>query len=251
MMIILRQRNYSLGSDLKYSGITRTIKKYIGRGRRNLGNKLYKSIDKDLEKASEASHLYKSLPKVSNPEIEKKLIQDAEKSGKVGVIKFGDESTNLPHSAARTIDNNAFRALANDRRADKLKEIVDSGKDLIVYADNAGIGELAHEIGHANTKNSVLRKISKIEETGESFKNLGNKRVDTTKGFKESAKRFIKSRSVLAEEKLANKEGLRLLKKSGAKKNELDFIKDQYKASEKDYKHTANAYYKIPAANKI
>ena len=39
-MIIQRQRYYSLGSDLKYSGLRRTINKYIGKARRKAGDKL-------------------------------------------------------------------------------------------------------------------------------------------------------------------------------------------------------------------
>ncbi len=72
-MIIQRQRYYSLGSDLKYSGLRRTINKYIGKARRKAGDKLEESIRKDLRKGAETSRKYKSTPSIFNQEIEKDL----------------------------------------------------------------------------------------------------------------------------------------------------------------------------------
>lgn len=251
-MIILRQRYYSLGSDLKYSGLGRTIKKYIGRARRRVGDKLDESIQKDIDIARKAADNIKFSSPIRSKEVEKKLISKAEK-GKAVVIDYGGKNLTYPYEEIKDIPLKDVDSAFKGDVADKVKDAIKNKKDLIYHPKGSGVGSFAHEIGHTRTKNMILRKISKASKTMPGMINSIkiNKDPDTERGLLNGAKRFIRSRSILAEEKLANKSGLRLLRKSGLSKNELDRVKEQYASGEVNYKHSSNAYYKSPILNSI
>lgn len=71
--VVQEEKDYSLISDLRHSGIKRTGKKYIGRTRVKIANALQKSIDKDIKRGIEANNLVLNSS-TQNPTITRKLI---------------------------------------------------------------------------------------------------------------------------------------------------------------------------------
>lgn len=252
-MIIRRQRlylqkDYSIISDIKSSGVKRTYRKAVGRFRRKTADKINKSIEEDLKKAAEDSFYKNSVPGIINPSAEKDLVEG---SNKAVALKLGNTAVNVKNKDAKKLDFDVFKEEFGEEEAKRLKSGIDAGKDLIIYPENGELSALAHEIGHSNTKNKILRKLTKSSETVPGINRTAAKAKDTEKGLLVGAKRYIRTRSLLAEERLANKEGLRLLKKSGIGETGLEDAETRYKLSESNYKHTSDAYSKIPVANKI
>lgn len=126
-----------------------------------------------------------------------------------------------------------------------------NGKDIVLHPSNGDVSSLAHEIGHSKTKNPVLRKLTKVEDTERKMAQSLINGVDEASTVGESVDRLVRSRSLLAEEKRANKSGLRLLKSAGLPEKDLKKAKEGYKLAENNYRHSSNAYFKKPLLNKI
>ena len=64
-------------------------------------------------------------------------------------------------------------------------------------------------------------------------------------------KNYIKGSLREAEEKNANKNALKILKKNGFNKNEIEEAKDIFRNNQSTYRHDKNIRSKIPIMNKI
>ena len=122
----------------------------------------------------------------------------------------------------------------------------------------SGVEILAHEIGHLDSESGKSGKIKKwissrksnspeIRGEMEGFSSMD----DPSIGISEWWKRMNRSRVVNLDEKNATKNGLKLLKKHGATKDELKKAKENLKLSGKTYKYMGRIYRKAPLKNYI
>lgn len=256
-MIILRQKNYNIISDIRYSGIKRTLRKNVGRARRKMAGNIDKSIERDLinkrvaeNKGKELSKELHRISETTDPA--KKKLEEISKSGKIEV-RYDPLGPNLSPN----------------------------GKSLGV-PENVSLGELGHELGHLKNSNGSNGKVFKlINNIGQSKKSLdelkiidsikdypiiatkrgrslisnSNIRENTNKFFEsdnltESAKRFIRGRLLVQDEKNASKWALKRIKnKLSPKVYKLE--KNRQKAANDTYKHAIKVSSKIPLRNKI
>ena len=258
-MIILRhklysqfepeQREYNIISDLYYSGRKRTTKKYIGRVRRSIGDKLSKSFRNVGASEHKAERLARDLKKVDpargNKKLSAHLLKEAndnnilvkgnnEIDSFLGIPydKRGDHII-VPNSlqreeAKKRLDNSFMRSLMSDEEKE-LTSAIRHKNALINLAgnisDNPGI--LAHEIGHYRNSNGFISKrIKKLE------KELKKKKINDLKT--NIARRVIEP----LEESNANKNAIKIMKRGGATKEEIEHFKKLNKIALKTHKRT-------------
>lgn len=126
--------------------------------------------------------------------------------------------------------------------------------DLIVYnSKKGGFSSLAHELGHVSNRRAV-GKLSKIEKNGNSVASKIGKAIDENhldKAISGGKERKKEVKSLIRSERNASKTGIRLLKDSGASKEEIKASKDILKDSLDHYKEGGNIYKKTPRLNKL
>lgn len=250
-MIILYQKNYSVFQELYHSGIGRVKKKYLGRVRRGIVDKIKKDARDQVAINIKLNRSFNNVPKISNKDLAIKVVKDGRKNGDVRVYDndefskaVGVKPTAFMHKVPlkdkehylNVYKEKGKKYTPKMRRI--LKSLVDRKNIVNIsgsYKDDVAV--LAHEIGHAmnNTgssgkKNQAISRLTLINK----HKKENPKGILNT--FK---KRYVE----LKEESNAWKNAMDLLKRNNATKNELRLAKNQRDVALKTYK--SNGRYKV------
>jgi hypothetical protein len=260
-MIILKQKEYNIVSDLKYSGIKRALKKNIGRVRRNLAGKIDKSIENDLinkiEVENKGNNLSKALHNIP-------------------------ETTNLAQQELKKIPEKELELVIKPWNV--TPEISSDYKTLVI-PPNISAGELNHELGHIRnhkgTNGRLARTINRLGQTPESAMDVGimdfikedpdiiikakrkqsllamnpenagiiNKHLEST-SLSDSAKRLTRGKLLVQDEKNASKWSLKRIKKN-LSPEVFNLERERQRVANDTYKHTMRASSKIPIRNMI
>ena len=214
----LKEKEFGIVSDLYHSGLNRTYKKYVGRARRSLGNKLGKSIEKDtkeLEKVINTprkliinSNAGETLGKVSkdnklkiNTGDEREILNTLMSNDRVdltGKRDFTLPSKKVKEGIEGLISENYKRInKGKSPTKDEIKNIIDKKVDdftrgayrsaenhkAIIQLGDRSLGEspeiLAHEIGHNISNKSLKGKLINRASRND-FKNFDPKRNDNS-----------------------------------------------------------------------
>lgn len=126
--------------------------------------------------------------------------------------------------------------------------------DVILYRkDQGGISSLAHEIGHTFNRRSS-GKLKEIEDEWGSVIKKVNDRIDnyaSDSTIEPIKKRKHEANIIVKAEGNASKTGLKLLKESGASKEELKASKKQLGRALKHYKEGGKIYKNTSRVNKL
>jgi len=149
------------------------------------------------------------------------------------------------------------------RRVNGLRRSTERGKmkyQIIIPPRLQGIDQISHEIGHVSndqSKNPIIKLIHK--KAGESIP-VSNENYGMVKslmgthrrsGIKNVIQDIINEGSIIAEEGRASKQGLRVLRKSGATKKDIETAKKNYKLALDSYKNKGLANIKTTIRNTI
>lgn len=249
-MIIVRDKQFTQTLEQKEFGFKRKAVATIGRFRRNTARKLLDSAKKDIDKAKTAELLSKNSPRLSNPEIDKKLLGEVESRG-VEVKKFQGEGKSVYNSKLNRV---VYKSGNTDSLAHETGHVINdkNGKGLqklITEKTNNKYGDIRKK----RTSNS-FRYVTQVNSNGK-FRTEAVKRGQVGQSFKKSIKDLkdgiIGGTIIGMEESTATKRGLNLLKKSGATKDELKTAKTNLKNSRDTYKYNTRAYNKSLLSNAI
>lgn len=280
----LKEKEFGVVSDLIHSGLPRTYKKYVGRARRDLGNKIENSIERDTKRLENIRntprkfiHNRKSgetLNKVAKNEGIKintgsdreilNTIMSNEKVNLSGRADFTLPSKKVKDKIEETIEE-VYKTINPGKTPSKkeIKHIIDNEADefirgayndsksyrAIVQLGDRAVGEspeiLAHEIGHNISNKSLVGKL--IDKASvNNFKNYDPKKNDNSgKGIMTGIKNYIKQKAVVSNESRANKEGLKLLKKD-LSPEEIKSAEENMNRSLDKYRNDGKLFYKKP-----
>lgn len=253
-----QQREYGVFQDLKHSGLNRTYKKYIGRARKKVANKILEGIKKDIDASNLAGNNITYNPELHkiNKKLRNNLVKEANKRN-IRVLGTNldpwEGRGNYFFSKESAERNNLVENLKyqrNVRTGKKAENALKKSDHVIFHPTNSHTVGLAHEMGHvenATGKNKFRRWINKKSQK------IREKLLDgqNKKGILESIKKKIDNSILLQEERNATKKGLKLFKKSGANKEEMKDAKKFLKLGEESYKKASSADAKLPIYNWI
>lgn len=290
-MIVLRkfysepeQREYGLVSDLYHSGLKRTWKKNVGRGRKRLAKEIDDSMWKDLKKAKESGDKFRSADRpIKDEKLHEAFRKEAEKQNarvldreldleSMGLSDFATPNKQLKEN----IDNlkqqfpiSIFRPKGVRKLLGGFEKSFKEKKHFIATSKNSGVGEAFHELGHIINENRNPKKWydipGKIKRAitnrgaGASARKSSDELIrqgkiekleDNSTSIKEAWKRFKDAKAIQAEEKLATREALKKLKENGATKEQLKHVKKYLGYAGGTYGAT-DIMYKSPIKNKV
>ena len=260
-MIILRQKEYNLISDIEHSGIKRALRKNIGRVRVKLANKIDKSIEDDL---------------INKRKSEKKGLQLSNS------LHRTPETTDL---AEIGIENLPKIGVSADVRPGNFTPSVINNYETILAPKKISLGELNHELGHIRNHKGENGRLAKlINERGQTPENnrallildyIGEEpQIATKQGRKsilagvdpgvlgevnryfesaklsDSSKRYIQGKMLIQDEKNASKWSLKSIK-NRLSPEVFDLEKERQRVANDSYRHAVQASSKIPIRNKI
>ena len=242
------ERSYSILSDVYHSGLKRTYKKNVGRLRRKVGDRLSKSIWKDINTAATSLENLDKINQGFRPETNNNLRQVAKRRG-IGVVV---EPSLVKNEGYMSSTENLISTLTQDRAnhtdlINRLKNDSKSGISNQVIIGEENVPVIAHEIGHAISKSKNPKRFNRSQVArdiisepkgeilfGSRISLLGNNKRRNI--LKKAWKGGILSARAYPEELRANKYGLKLIKKSGATKEEIDTAKNIYNYNKNFYK---------------
>lgn len=252
-MIVLRQKSYGR--------VGRFIDKLSG-GR--ISKYLEKSIEKDRELRDLAKENNKfNRSSIIDKNVENNLIKEARKK-KIKVV-----NTNLnPIFGNKIIDTkdvnddyyNSFRELIGSK---KVKLLKDSSKDndyQILHPVKSGTDILAKNISDLDNaipgpgikkflRNNVSRGSRDKKNVDEFLDSLYDN--DNSSGIVKGISRYFKGSPVAKNELNSTKNGLKLLKKSGMNKEDLEKATQNFKYNDDIYKYGSKVFYKTPLLNSM
>lgn len=243
----VRQKNYGLLGDLRHSGLKRSYKKYVGRARRSIGNKIGKKVNNSINELDKSIKLSMGIPlnessfrEVMNPKVSRNIIKENARKYNVRVARSNNPSIS-ELSKASEVNEELLRErheMKDPRQIRKVMNAVKSGNDIVFLGKSYGRSSdtIAHEIGHAknyHSKNPITRSIHKV--TSDMHGPLNN-----DKGLYQMARHAVKNKALVKEESNASKNAIKMMKKAGASKEEirqgkinLGLALDTYKNTEK------------------
>lgn len=262
-MIIMRQKNYS-----KYTIKQKEFNKVLDKIRGSISKKITKSIVNDINSLPD-SYLFLRNPKKirSNKNLRSSLYKKARENGaRISTINIGGPVTTTKDTYSRVLldanrfPNNPKKIKRYRKRA--LNQGV--GKYQIIVPPKTGIDELSHEIGHVinlESKNPIIHKVSKISSDPkirekhntdyDLIYNINGPGNHKRHGIKNVLRDFIENRSILADERRASRNGIKLLKKSGVSREDIDKAKKNMKTALNIYKRKGNVNWKTTLRNTI
>lgn len=200
-----------------------------------------------------------------------KLYESAKKNKVlVSPLKHGlSASSARSNIVKKTITNEDINSLSgpnnSKRQFDKFKtKILESDKPrsrFVIFRSDLGDDVLSHELGHVENATSInpfKRFRSRLNQTTNirpRFDNEVSSAINVI-GFKERGIKSLLSRAIedgliLGEERSANRNALKLLKKSGATKQELEKAKQTLDAGYETYNQASKLRRKSILANTI
>ena len=248
--IVQEEKDYSLISDLRHSGIKRTGQKYIGRTRVKIANAIQKSIEKDNNKITKINDIMKNSNTTRRQEINDGLLK------KINELDTALVDSRFLFNTAKQVEERTGKSLgmAATNEAQKLKQLEENSyfvknignhkNAILVGPEKDTYMAFPHELGH----------IIQGEKTGgKSFKNAAEAKARIFKNKMDGKTiRVIKdSRIVLKDEKTANQNGIKILKDCGATNDELRETKKEMKEAFKTYKLGRNADTKTSIQSKF
>lgn len=255
--LTIEQREFGILSDVVRSGVKRSYKKYVGRARRSIGNKLKDSINKDLKDKRSAVNSFRNRDIVFDENVERKLIKESKNKYNSRTLGFplgGDKSKNLVLKSKDIPKDLKVSDFPEDQIRVASKMINSSKKNnyIIFHPSKSGTDSLAHEIGHIQNENKGLfnRSISKLSSSIKMDQKPLND-IKNDKGFRKGLGNLIKGKIRIQEEKNASKNAIRLLKNSGMKENDINKSRRNLDTALNTYIHDSNIRYKVPLMNRI
>lgn len=219
------------------------INKRRGSIRKSLSkrNRLMKEIERDDSKSI-----------FQNSEIESKLLNKSKDNKNFLITEKTSYNGNIDVSTPEKKRN----ALKYNIKLKGQKELDEFNKsnDVIIYKrDQGGISSLAHEMGHTFNRRSS-GKLKKIEDEWDSISKKVNKGIDNYASdttIDSPKKRKHEASIMVKAERNASKTGMKLLKESGASKEELKASKKQLGRALKHYKEGGKIYKNTSRINKL
>lgn len=228
----------------------------IGRTRRTVANKLYKSADRARVKGREITTKLDTpgeVVHVQNKEVRNRILRteapkakttvsfrahEATDGGRGGTMISGDTIRSLPSEARLLVD--LEKPSGDTKLFKKLYDKGDKYASAVAVPPNAGVDTLAHELGHAQGRVSggIRGYISRTdprndprnnEQLFRSYKpanrsqimSSGGKRVGFRDALRDTVSNIRNSGHVIAEETAATRSGLQMLKRHGASREEI------------------------------
>lgn len=236
--------------------LIRPLKAGIGRTRRKVADKLYESGNQKLVKARErAQQVLKNG--VKNKTLRNQILRNEAPKAKTTVSYRANDIASQGGGGAAIyksdVDGRTREFLDNPfvgRGEKQLIKKITKGERASGIAISKGRGEevLAHELGHARGKvsNGIRGLISRSDPRSaigyQGSVSVYKKGTDPTKrvGFIQSVKDHLSgvknSKLVIAEENAASREGLNILKRNGATKEELAKARENLRAAGDTYR---------------
>lgn len=238
-MIVLR-RPYD-AEQKEFSRLTEAIKgaRNIKATKRLWSIKLNKRIKDNIEKLDKQMELIDSrhYNPVINPTLDNRLVEIAEKRGKLVHPARIDNS--LANNVVKEIEPQDFKqgeliVHNSPEVVADLKRQLGKRTEYISHPDNSGSERLAHELGHIENARPILHPISWINSR------LANRKVvrfgieetataqrfgqpdEKSRGWWRTLGRYLAAKSVNHEESTANKNAIKFLKKAGATPKEIE-----------------------------
>jgi len=255
-MKILRQKQkeFNIISDIKHSGIKRTLRKNIGRTRVNVSNRLRKSAENQANKGMQKTYLsntwYNETP--TNTKVLGKL-EDFAKNNNIDIVKTpeltGGGSFYSPKQANTFVEFFQNNPTIPEEVKNKLATNSKNRKNTILVPVNPPAAVVAHESGHALNSNRAMSNRPGL--SGRISRNTMNEGTLYHNMTPVGERSIPKSLLTILEEGNASRKGLKLLRRSGASREELRDAKRFYKTSLGSYKHVSRANTLARASRRI
>ena len=272
-MIILRTgitaETYAL-SQKEFGVVSNAVNKL----RRNLAKQLSKSIEKDINLWSNSKHISETggIVKVPGSRKTRDNIYKTANSSDARISRLDLREDPREVQSLIVMPNNSANALANaddigirnkPRRVKKLRISTEKGRrsnQIIILPKNKNIDLVAHEIGHVSNSTSNNPLVRKIHQKAKDIASESSRRVSMMNslmgthrrsGIKNVIRDILDEESLIAEEARASRKGLKLLRKSGATKEELKNAKKNYELGLNTYKGKGRANWKETLRNTI
>lgn len=270
-MIIIR-RNYSCLDRGGYEeqrefGVKRALKVTIGRARRNIADSLYASGTNRVIRAGQAVEQLANNS-VHNKELRNKLLRN--EASRLGTtVSYNADNLARTGGGAVTISKGSIRGARMEQQLGSpyvpkgekkfIKSILkkENRPAGVALSKNSGVDMLAHELGHvegrvAGGKRGKIQAADPRFSQGASYqgslsnfrkkegRNLSTERVSFKEAIKDHIANQRAARGIVGEEQAASKAGLRMLKKAGATKGELQQAKVNLNVGSESYKAVKN-----------
>lgn len=242
------------------SKLIRPMRAKIGRARRNMADKLYQSGKEEVRRAYQEVK-NKSQSKVRNKNLRNSILRTEVPKVKSTVLfnsdkiaETGGGSTVFKSSLNDPKVVRNMKSVGGKKDKKLIDKVIKDGRNLesgIFLEKNPGVETLAHELGHAKGRVSgglrgkISRLDPRINRQGRGTLDVydarfipaqGNDRI----GFKDAVKDYFNniknSRLIVAEENAASREGLRMMKRNGASKEELSRAKENLRIAGDTYR---------------
>lgn len=261
-MIILRDKTYL---EQKEFGIISRVGRKIARGRIKMAKKLEKDISNDLKIIKDSELERKRTRLLRGKNLEENLSKEANSHGVlVTNARLSDDSSSALIKNLKKKELEEYKNLNSDNPSalESARQLFGNKKkaDVISYPANASVQDLAHEIGHLNTKNikGVKNRLSnfithKTDARGEIAKTVSSEvtKENMSRNPGKSALNYIRGKALVREEINANREGRKLLKKHGLPEKYFEDVDKSYNAAENSYKAASRIAWKSPIKNFI
>lgn len=224
----------------------------ISKLRKVIAKQIDRSIARDISKNQQIVNQIKSREPVigTNPKVRQNLHEVGLKNhARINIDESLSQSNGTLLDTEKMINELLEKKGAEGLRREELtrlnnlQEDLKSGISSQIYVGEGSGGEtIAHEVGHAINKNSGGRIARNHKKGLQSLKELNSATRDVIEGKDTSSdiakipSRLIGQARLISEERRANKNGLLVLKKSGASKEEIDKIRRDYRNNVKSYR---------------
>ena len=191
-------------------------------------------------------------PIFQNNEVETKLLNRSRDNKNFLITKGVPYNRNIDISTPEK-KRKALKYNIKPETQEELDEFNRSSDVILYRKDQGGISSLAHEIGHTFNRRSS-GKLKEIEDEWGSVIKKVNDRIDnyaSDSTIEPIKKRKHEANIIVKAEGNASKTGLKLLKESGASKEELKASKKQLGRALKHYKEGGKIYKNTSRVNKL
>lgn len=260
--MIIQRKQQSFPEQREFARWTRPFKRTIGRVRTGLAEKLSKSGQESLERGQVISRTKGSVArKIDNPELAERILKNEVPEG-VAISRESSMARNGGGGVFVRPQNVSKDALNNpsipSHEKEFIRDIIKGGKGGVAVEKDLGVEVLGHEVGHSKnaTGKGLKRKISNSDPRNSELGMWGDNvhmypgaknqyrygspdKVSFKEALKDLKRDTVNSGIILSEEKNANKEALRMMKKQGASKKEIKEAKDILNSNTEVYKGMA------------
>ena len=254
------QKEFGVFQDIANSGLKRTYKKYGGRARSAVAEKLHEKARKHLEEGKRAEiSMYKDYISKISPETvnrSKKLAGKKAKTYKARINDFGPDTPSLcvSNEDLRKIPGNCLMSIDPSKADKKFFKEINSGRidHQIFYNKKNPVMDLVHEVGHIGNMvegNRFQKKISSASKSRRAHYNSAHYKKES--GLKNALNQLLENKLILKEEKNASRRGLNIMKEAGATPKELEEAKKYLKTAEKSYEHGGKYHFLSTLGNTI